>query len=172
MTRGDVLTSAATSVAVRLHQENAAATCSWYRRLRSWCMQPCERHVRRVMMRIGFLSLPVPGHLNPMTTLARTLQARGHDVVLLSLADVAPWVAAAGPPFVPCAGAAYPAGSLGQLVRRLSALSGEEALHFTVHAMMQGYTAALFASLPETLAKAGVEGMVLDQYQPYVELIP
>src|SRR5499426_2097457 len=123
-------------------------------------------------MRIGFLSLPVPGHLNPMTTLARTLQARGHDVVFLSLADVAPWVAAAGLPFVPCAEAAYPAGSLGKLVRRLSALSGEEALHFTVHAMMQGYTAALFASLPDTLAKAGVEGMVLDQYQPYVELIP
>src|SRR5215475_6768330 len=37
---------------------------------------------------------------------------------------------------------------------------------------MQGYTAALFASLPDTLSKAGVEGMVLDQYQPYVELIP
>src|SRR5262247_1702334 len=123
-------------------------------------------------MRIGFLSLPVPGHLNPMTTLARTLQARGHDVVFLSLADVAPCVEAAGLPFVPCAEAAYPAGSLGTLVRRLSALSGTEALHFTVHAMMQGYTAALFASLPETLAKAGVEGMVLDQYQPYVELIP
>src|SRR5215470_3839437 len=123
-------------------------------------------------MRIGFLSLPVPGHLNPMTTLARTLQARGHDVVFLSLADVAPCVEAAGLPFVPCAEAAYPAGSLGTLVRRLSALSGEDALHFTVHAMMQGYTAALFASLPETLAKAGVEGMVLDQYQPYVELIP
>src|SRR5262249_14329004 len=65
-----------------------------------------------------------------------------------------------------------PVGWLGKLVRRLSALSGEEALHFTVHAMMQGYTAALFASLPDTLAKAGVEGMVLDQYQPYVELIP
>src|SRR5499426_1309796 len=123
-------------------------------------------------MRIGFLSLPVPGHLNPMTTLARTLQARGHDVVFLSLADVAPCVEAAGLPFAPCAEAAYPAGSLGKLVRRLSALSGEDALHFTVNAMMQGYTAALFASLPDTLSKAGVEGMVLDQYQPYVELIP
>src|SRR5215468_5010842 len=124
------------------------------------------------MMRIGFLSLPVPGHLNPMTTLARTLQSRGHDVVFMSLADVAPCVEAAGLPFVPCAEAAYPAGSLGKLVRRLSALSGEEALHFTVNAMMKGYTAALFASLPDTLSKAGVDGIVLDQYQLYVELIP
>jgi zeaxanthin glucosyltransferase len=123
-------------------------------------------------MRIGFLSLPVPGHLNPMTALARKLQSRGHDVVFMSLADVAPFVQAAGLPFVPCAEIAYPAGSLGTLVRRLSELSGEEALHFTVNAMMKGYTASLFESLPETLSKGEVDGLVLDQYQPYVELIP
>jgi MGT family glycosyltransferase len=51
-------------------------------------------------------------------------------------------------------------------------LSGDEALHFTVNAMMKGYTAALFESLPDTFLKAGVDGIVLDQYQPYVELIP
>jgi zeaxanthin glucosyltransferase len=123
-------------------------------------------------MRIGFLSLPVPGHLNPMTSLARKLQSRGHDVVFISLADVAPVVEAAGLPFVPCSEAAYPDGSLGKLVRRLSELSGEDALHFTVNAMMKGYTASLFESLPDTLSKAGVDGIVLDQYQPYVELIP
>src|SRR5215467_3223691 len=123
-------------------------------------------------MRIGFLSLPVPGHLNPMTTLARKLQSRGHDVVFISLADVAPFVEAAGLPFVTCSEAAYPAGSLGKLVRHLSELSGEEALHFTVSSMMKGYTVSLFASLPDTLAKAGVDAIVLDQYQPYIELIP
>jgi zeaxanthin glucosyltransferase len=123
-------------------------------------------------MRIGFLSLPVPGHLNPMTALARKLQSRGHDVVFLSLVDVAPFVEAAGLPFVPVSEAAYPAGSVGKLVRRLSELSGEEALQFTVNAMMKGYTASLFESLPDTLSNAGVDGLVLDQYQPYVELIP
>jgi zeaxanthin glucosyltransferase len=123
-------------------------------------------------MRIGFLSLPVPGHLNPMTALARKLQSRGHDVVFISLRDVAPFVEAAGLPFVPCSETAYPAGSLDKLVRRLSELSGEEALHFTVNSMMKGYTASLFESLPDTLFKAGVDGIVLDQYQPYVELIP
>jgi MGT family glycosyltransferase len=123
-------------------------------------------------MRIGFLSLPVPGHLNPMTTLARKLQSRGHDVVFISLADVAPFVEAAGLPFIPCSEAAYPAGALAERVRRLSELSGEEALNFTVNSMMKGYTASLFESLPETLSKAGVDGLVLDQYQPYVELIP
>jgi zeaxanthin glucosyltransferase len=123
-------------------------------------------------MRIGFLSLPVPGHLNPMTALARKLQSRGHDVVFISLADTAPFVEAAGLPFVPCSEAAYSAGSLGTFVRRLSELSGEDALHFTVNTMMKGYTASLFESLPDILSKAGVDGIVLDQYQPYVELIP
>src|SRR5215468_1208048 len=116
-------------------------------------------------MRIGFLSLPVPGHLNPMTALARKLQWRDHDVVFISLADVAPLVEAAGLAFVPCSEAAYPAGSLDKLVRRLSELSGEDALHFTVNAMMRGYTASLFESLPDTLSKAGVDGFILDQYQ-------
>src|ERR1700745_4296977 len=123
-------------------------------------------------MRIGFLSLPVPGHLNPMTALARKLQSRGHDVVFISLTDVAPFVEAAGLPFVPCAESAYPAGSLGKLVRRLSELSGEEALQFTVNSMMNGYTSSLFETLPDTLSRAGVDALVLDQYQPYVELIP
>ena len=52
-------------------------------------------------MRVAFLSLPVPGHLNPMTALARKYQARGHEVVFLSLPDVAPFVQAAQLPFVP-----------------------------------------------------------------------
>src|SRR6201997_334867 len=135
-------------------------------------MQTSDTDLWSDIMRIGFLSLPVPGHLNPMTALARKLQSRGHDVVFISLADTAPFVKAAGLPFVPCSEAAYPAGSLGKLVRRLSELSGEDALHFTVNSMMKGYTASLFETLPDTLSQAGVDAIVLDQYQPYVELIP
>jgi MGT family glycosyltransferase len=122
-------------------------------------------------MRVAFLSLPVPGHLNPMTALARKLQARGHDVVFLSLPDVAPFVQAAQVPFVPCAEDRYRQGSLGPNLQKLSRLSGVEALSFTVNEMMKGYTEALFESLPETLRKAGADVIVLDQYQPYVELV-
>ena len=123
-------------------------------------------------MRVAFLSLPVPGHLNPMTGLARTYQARGHEVVFLSLPDVAPFVQAAQLPFVPCAEDAYPQGSLGKYLPQLSRLSGTEALSYTVNEMMKGYTESLFRSLQETLRKAGADAIVLDQYQPYVELIP
>jgi zeaxanthin glucosyltransferase len=123
-------------------------------------------------MRVAFLSLPVPGHLNPMTALARKLQGRGHEVVCLTLPDAAPFVQAAELPFIPTAEDAYPQGSLGKYLQRLSGLSGAQALTYTVTEMMKGYTEALFQSLPETLRKAGADAIVLDQYQPYVELIP
>jgi UDP:flavonoid glycosyltransferase YjiC (YdhE family) len=35
-------------------------------------------------MKIGFIGLPSPGHLNPMSALARQLQSRSHDVVMFS----------------------------------------------------------------------------------------
>ena len=123
-------------------------------------------------MRVAFLSLPVPGHLNPMTALARKYQERGHAVVFLSLPDVAPFVQAAQLPFVPCSEDAYPKGSVGPYLQHLSRLSGAEALNYTVNEMMKGTTEALFQSLPKTLRKAGADAIVLDQYQPYVELIP
>jgi UDP:flavonoid glycosyltransferase YjiC (YdhE family) len=46
-------------------------------------------------MKLGFICPNVPGHLNPMTALARQLQARHHDVVFLYSSE------AAGLPFVP-----------------------------------------------------------------------
>jgi nucleoside-diphosphate-sugar epimerase len=34
-------------------------------------------------MKIGFICPNLPGHINPMSALARHLRARGHDVVFL-----------------------------------------------------------------------------------------
>jgi len=34
-------------------------------------------------MKIGFICPNIPGHINPMSALARHLQARGHEVVFL-----------------------------------------------------------------------------------------
>jgi zeaxanthin glucosyltransferase len=38
-------------------------------------------------MKIGSISLPVTGHLNPMTALARKLQSRKHEVVFIGVPD-------------------------------------------------------------------------------------
>jgi UDP:flavonoid glycosyltransferase YjiC (YdhE family) len=52
-------------------------------------------------MKIAFLGVRVPGHLNPMTTLARRLKARGHDVVFISVLDTELFVRAAQLSFIP-----------------------------------------------------------------------
>jgi hypothetical protein len=46
-------------------------------------------------MKFGLISFQLPGHLNPMTALARHLQMRNHDVVFLYSSG------AAGLPFIP-----------------------------------------------------------------------
>ena len=79
-------------------------------------------------MKVAFVAPPISGHLNPMTTLARELQSRNHDVVIISLPDGEPSVRAAGLTFLPCAAKEFPAGSLKERFRQRSKLKGEEAL--------------------------------------------
>ena len=62
-------------------------------------------------MKIAFISPPITGHLNPMTTLARSVRKRGHEVVFISLADAERFIQAAGLAFLPCGEKEYPAGS-------------------------------------------------------------
>ena len=52
-------------------------------------------------MKVGFVSMPVTGHLNPMTALARKVQSRGNEVIFLGAPDAGPVVRAANLNFVP-----------------------------------------------------------------------
>ena len=52
-------------------------------------------------MKIGFVSMPLSGHLNPMTALARKLQSHGNEIVFIGVPDVEPFARAAGLNFVP-----------------------------------------------------------------------
>jgi MGT family glycosyltransferase len=122
-------------------------------------------------MRIAFVALPAPGHLNPTTALARQLQSRNHEVVLISLPDAEPYVRAAGLAFIPYCEAAFSAGAANEIRRQMSELQGEDGVRFTVEAqgLMMG---AALSSLPAALATARAEAVVLDGYQYYVEVIP
>jgi len=74
-------------------------------------------------MKIGFISPFVPGHLNPMTTLARQLQARSHDVVYISPPELEPVIRAYGLPFVPFGGKESPSVVSAIFKTRLAQLS-------------------------------------------------
>src|SRR5260370_34776810 len=66
------------------------------------------------LMRIAFLGVRVPGHLNPMTTLARKLKARGHDVVFIADLDSESAVRAAQLPFISDCETELPLGAVRQ----------------------------------------------------------
>ena len=78
-------------------------------------------------MKIGFVSLPVAGHFNPMSALARQLQSRNHDVVVLSLPLIAPLAHAANLSFIPFGAKEFPDQASVEIISTLSRLKGEEA---------------------------------------------
>jgi zeaxanthin glucosyltransferase len=82
-------------------------------------------------MKIGFLSLPLSGHLNPTTSLARKLQSRGNEVVVVGVPDAGPIVRAAGLDFVSFCEKEYPVGSIGKSWGEVAKLHGLDVIRHT-----------------------------------------
>ena len=122
-------------------------------------------------MRIGFLSLPLSGHMNPMTTLARKLQARGHDVVFIAFLDAEPELRAANLKYVSFCEQEYPAGSPAAKWSSVAKLHGIEVLQHSTRALIPGFTKAALEHLPKAIAEAGIEALVLDKIFFYAELV-
>ena len=110
-------------------------------------------------MKIGFICPNLPGHINPMSALARHLQARGHEVVFLYSSS------ANGLPCIP----GDKRDDLNANRPEMSKLEGNEALAFYCGVAAKE-TEAIFKSLPRMLEKTGVEALVLDPIQFFVEL--
>jgi zeaxanthin glucosyltransferase len=122
-------------------------------------------------MKIGFLSLPVPGHFNPMSALARQLQSRNHDVVVLSLPLVEPLAHAANLSFIPFGAKEFPDQASVEIISTLSRLKGEEGLQFTVGVIAE-MLKVKWRELPELLSANGIDALVLDSYDFYVQVVP
>jgi len=123
-------------------------------------------------MKIGFVSMPLMGHLNPMIALARKLKSRGHQVVFLGFPDIGPTVRAAGLNFVPCAEKVYPEGTMAKLYSPVSKLSGLEVSHWSVRETSRALFTAAAENLPQKLLENGIEVMVIDTIHSFIELVP
>jgi zeaxanthin glucosyltransferase len=122
-------------------------------------------------MKIGFISLSVPGHFNPMSAVARKLQSRNHDVVVFSLPVMELFARAANLPFIPFGEKEFPIEHSSEVVGTLSRLKGEEALQFTVSAVAQ-VMKVRWRELPKLLSANGIDALVLDDYDFYSEVVP
>jgi zeaxanthin glucosyltransferase len=123
-------------------------------------------------MKIGFVSMPLAGHLNPMTALARKLQSRGHEVVFIGVPDAEPIIRAANLNFVPFCEKEYPLGSVANGYARLATLHGLDVIEHSAREMHPGRCKAALEHLPEKLAETGVEALVIDTVHFFVELVP
>jgi len=123
-------------------------------------------------MKIGFLSLPLTGHLNPMTALARKLQSRGHKIVFIGVPDIEPVVHAADLDFVPFGENEYPPGSIAKRWGPVANLHGLDVLRYTVRELTPGLIKAAFEHLPGKIAVTGVDALILDTAYRLIEIVP
>jgi zeaxanthin glucosyltransferase len=110
-------------------------------------------------MKLGFICLNLPGHLNPMTALARQLQARNHQVVFLYSSG------AAGLPFVP----SPEKDQINEDRPEISKMHGEDALQYSVRSVLL-QTETILESLPAMVQANGIDALILDTVQFYAEL--
>jgi zeaxanthin glucosyltransferase len=123
-------------------------------------------------MKIGFISMPLTGHLNPMTALARKLQSRGHQIVFIGVPDAAPTVRAAGLNFVSWCEEEFPAGSCASALAPVAKLHGPAATRWTIAGAGRAFFQAASRHLPRTLVETGVQALVLDTIHMYLEVVP
>jgi zeaxanthin glucosyltransferase len=123
-------------------------------------------------MKIGFVSMPLTGHLNPMTALARKLESRGNEVVFMGVPDVEPIVRAANLNFVPYGEKEYPLGSIAKGYGRVAKLHGLDVVRYSLRELSPGLLRAGLEHLPQKLAETGVEALVLDTIYFLLELVP
>jgi MGT family glycosyltransferase len=123
-------------------------------------------------MKIGFISMPLAGHLNPITALARKLQSRGHEIVFIGVPDAGPAVRAAGLNFVSYCEEEFPAGSCAGALAPVAKIHGMEATRWTIGGGGRALFQAASHHLPRVLAETGVEALVLDTIHMYLEVVP
>src|SRR5260370_5497343 len=103
-------------------------------------------------MKLGFICVKLPGHLKPMTALARQLQGRNHEVVFLYSSK------ANGLPCVP--------GDISDPINEnrpeVSTLQGDDALSFSAGLIVQR-TAAMLESIPAMDEETGIDALLIDQ---------
>jgi zeaxanthin glucosyltransferase len=123
-------------------------------------------------MKIGFISMPLTGHINPMIALARKLQSRGHEIVFSGIPDVGPYAHSAGISFVAYCDEELPMGSSGGILAPAAKLHGTEATRWTIEGAGRAMFQLASQHLPRVIAETGVEALVLDTIHMYLEVVP
>ena len=108
-------------------------------------------------MKLGFICPDLPGHLNPMSALARQLRARNHKVVFL--------YSSGAPGGLP----APEQDHINENRSEVSKMEGQNALRFSVRNVL-AQTETILKSLPAIVEANGIDALIIDTVQFYAEL--
>jgi zeaxanthin glucosyltransferase len=122
--------------------------------------------------KIGFLSLPLSGHLNPMTALARKLQSRGNEVVFIGVPDIEPVARAANLEFAPFCENEFPPGYVAKRWGAVANMQGLDVVQYTCKELMPELLRASLERLPAKIEETGVDALVIDSVYMFLELVP
>jgi zeaxanthin glucosyltransferase len=122
--------------------------------------------------KIGFLSLPLTGHMNPMTALARKLQSRGNEVVFIGIPDVEPVVRAANLEFARFCESEFPPGYVAKSWGAVANRQGLDVVRYTCKELIPDLLRASLEHLPAKIAETGVDALVIDSVYLFLEIVP
>jgi zeaxanthin glucosyltransferase len=117
------------------------------------------------MAHIGFLCPPIPGHLNPVGTLARALAKRGHRTTAFQIPEARRAIEAQQLEFQPLGEGAPDSHAIAEAVATLGTLTGLSGVKFSIRcAASLANTICHYG--PAVIQNSGVELLVVDQNEP------
>lgn len=113
------------------------------------------------MAKIGMITFPGSGHINPMAALGRKLMDRGHQVIFFNLLDTEKSIDDAGIAFRAYGTEQFPIGSVTQFDRQVAKLQGSAALKTFVRREVQTCRLQL-AELPSMFVAESLDLLLVD----------
>src|SRR5581483_7269123 len=143
-------------------EEMASLSIERCARSSGFSVQQAADHIKSVQMAvIGTICPNAPGHLNPLTTLCRELQRRGHRVIFYHAPPVAEKIRSRGFE-VRCFGEEYPPEEHLKSQQVQATLSGYKAFRHTRDLLIRG-VGVMIRQVPAMLRDDRIELMLVDQ---------
>ena len=117
------------------------------------------------MAHFGIVCPPIPGHINPLAALGRTLTSRGHRVTFFHVAELEPKILAARLEFAPLGADHFPPGTLAKSVDHLATLTGTQSLKFAIQGAVR-ISELILEFAPAAIAASGIHALLVDQNEP------
>ncbi len=118
---------------------------------------------------IAFMSLPLQGHLNPMSAIANGLKNRELNVKFIGPLEIAEYIDGIDCIFI--GKDMFPEGSIKKITKKMSKLKGMRMGRVWQSKFVNKWSEVVCQELPENIKKENIDFFVCDQLEPAVALV-